>query len=141
MLIKRYEMSEPPPGPCPRIRSLRFHVGDAWIQSDIQAGVVKRQCAGLPACREMPLFAVTSRWTYNRATYLATGADHSGERNGRTVPRHAAFREPVGRPARLVEGDRGIPQPGCDNGPALGETGGDAGPPTPARQDRLGVRV
>src|ERR1700683_2465868 len=100
---------------CPRLRSLRFHVCGAGIQWVIKARVVKRQCAGSPTCRQMRSFAVTIRWTYNRVTYLATTADHSGECHGRTA-RRTAFRETVRRPARLVEGNRGAPRPRWDGG-------------------------
>ena len=51
------------------------------------------------------------------------------------------IRETARRPAGFVEGNRDLPQPRCDDGPALGEAGGDARSPAPARPDRLGLCV
>ena len=48
--------------------------------------------------------------------------------------------ENLRRPPGFVERNRGLPQPRCHHRPALGEAGGDAGPPAPARQDGLGLR-
>ena len=80
----------------------------------------------------------------DEATIWAPGfvgtADPIQESDGRTIPKDTAVRETARRPAGFVEGNRGIPQPRRDHGPALGEAGGDARSPAPARQDGLGLR-
>src|ERR1700722_20013374 len=63
---------------------------------------------------------------------LATIANQSGERDGRTIFWYSAIRETTRRPVGFVEGNRGVSQPGRNDGPALGETGGNARSPAPA---------
>ncbi len=53
------------------------------------------------------------------------------------VPDRPIARRPVG----FVEGNRRILQPRCNDGPALGETGGDACSPSSARPDGVGICV
>ena len=45
------------------------------------------------------------------------------------------------RPAGLVEGNRRVHEAGRDDGAAVGETRGDAGPASRARQDGIGLRL
>src|SRR6266404_7489469 len=64
----------------------------------------------------------------------------TGERDGRTRPRHTATCKTLTRPARFLERNRGVPRPRRDHGAALGEAGGDARSQACARQDGLGLR-
>src|SRR2546425_278680 len=100
----------------------------SWVPSNGNA----LNCSRTSICRRMLCFAVAERVRYNRVPGLATAADQSGERDGRTIPWHAAIREAAGRPAGFVEGNRGLPQPRRDDGAALGEAGGNARSPAPA---------
>src|SRR4029077_732501 len=100
-----------------------------------------RNCGHFSTYRRMPCFAVpvtdvTIEFPGSRPT-----ADQSGERDGQTVPRYIiAIRETARRPPGFVEGNRVLPQPRRDHGPALGEAGGDTRSPPSARPDGLGLR-
>jgi hypothetical protein len=62
-------------------------------QNDSLSELSQTAMRGTATCRQMPPFAVTVRWTYNRVNNPATTADRSGERLGPINPGHAAFRE------------------------------------------------
>jgi len=102
--------------------------------------------------RRILSFAVpfTGRARYNSGALGVTTEAHSGERVERTIPWHTAIRggrwhtairEGMRRPPGFVERNRGIPQTRRDDSPTLGEAGGDAGTPPPARQDGFGLRL
>src|SRR5437867_12741863 len=93
-----------------------------------------RSCAELRPSRYLPLNAVPCRpwpWTLQFASPgLATAADQTGERDGRTIP-WCTIREAARRPPGLVEGNRGIPRTRRDDRSAMGEARGDARSPAP----------
>ena len=88
-------------------------------------------------CRALPLPATALQ----SGSRLAQPQNQSGGCDERTSSRHIAARETARRPAGFVEGNRGVPPSRRENGPTLGEAGGDARSPPPARQARLGLRV
>src|SRR6266852_9767605 len=107
--------------------------GDARTQSDTFVGAVKRQCAELPHCPQMSCFAVAPNGaTIGSPARETPRADHSGGRDGRTIPWHTGVLNISPRPAGLVEGNRGVPSSRRENGPTVGKAGGDACSPPPA---------
>src|SRR5712672_2496438 len=135
------------------LRFFRFHLvhlaspsGDARTRSGTLAGAVKGQGADSWPSLYLPLNAVicrgldTVRGLQSELPGFATQRSKSGERDGRTRPRHTATYKTLRRPARFLEGNRGVPRPRRDNGAALGEAGGDARSQACARQDGLGLR-
>src|SRR5713226_497888 len=101
--------------------------GDARTRSDTLVGAVKRQCAELPHCPQMSCFAVAPNGaTIGSPARETPRADHSGGRDGRTIPWHTAVLNISPRPAGLVEGNRGVPSSRRENGPTVGKAGGDA---------------
>src|SRR5690349_21563135 len=91
------------------------------------------ECSALPS--------LGSRGYNSTSPKLATTANLSGQHDERAIPRQTVICAPTRKSAGFVEGNRGIPQPRCDHGPALGETRGDARSPPRARPQRIGVRV
>src|SRR6266852_5241202 len=126
---------------CRRILiSSYFLASPVWRLADTighLAGPVKRQCAELQPCLYLPLNAVYCRHLADDVTIRVVPDSREPIRraDGRTISWHTAVRTTARRPAGFVEGNRYIPQPRRDHGPALGEAGGDARSPAPARQD------